>query len=204
MDIAKFLEEQKFCKIALSGLLTPAQLTFCEKQSKQIVRHGNIRSTYSDDEEQLHSDDSVIGGPGRHQVGVAVRPNDNYAYVDAMTNRLNDTDLRLLRASVNDRPQEQQAADNEGGQIPNSYTNEHHMSNQAYEKKVNFAKQTRPSQQPRNMAAASSNNGSKNVTSSLKSTVVVDNSNSSKQVVGGGGASKNRSKLRDVAENMNN
>lgn len=24
MDIAKFLEEQKFCKVALSGLLTPA------------------------------------------------------------------------------------------------------------------------------------------------------------------------------------
>ena len=51
MDIAKFLEEQKFCKIALSGLLTPAQLMFCEKQSKQIVRFGNIKSTYSDDEE---------------------------------------------------------------------------------------------------------------------------------------------------------
>ena len=31
MDIAKFLEEQKFCKVALSGLLTPAQLMFCEK-----------------------------------------------------------------------------------------------------------------------------------------------------------------------------
>ena len=31
MDIAKFLEEQKFCKIAISGLLTPAQLMFCDK-----------------------------------------------------------------------------------------------------------------------------------------------------------------------------
>jgi hypothetical protein len=48
----------------------------------------------------------VIAGLGKHQVGVAVRPNDNYMYVDAMTNRLNDTDLRLLRASVNDRPAE--------------------------------------------------------------------------------------------------
>ena len=31
LDLAKFLEEQKFCKIALSGLLTPSQLLFCEK-----------------------------------------------------------------------------------------------------------------------------------------------------------------------------
>ena len=116
MDIAKFLEEQKFCKIALSGLLTPAQLMFCEKQAKQIVRLGNIKSTYSDDEEHLHSDDSVMGGFGKHQVGVVTRPNDNYAYVDAMTNRLNETDLRLLRAAVNDRPKDQQqGADNEGG-----------------------------------------------------------------------------------------
>ena len=51
MDIAKFLEEQKFCKIALSGLLTPAQLQFCEKQAKQVVRHGNLRSQYSSEEE---------------------------------------------------------------------------------------------------------------------------------------------------------
>jgi len=66
MDIAKFLEEQKFCKIAISGLLTPSQLMFCEKQSKQIVRHGNIKSTYSDDEEGFYSDDSVMGGYGKH------------------------------------------------------------------------------------------------------------------------------------------
>jgi len=34
MDIAKFLEDQKYCKVALSGLLTPAQVMFCEKQAK--------------------------------------------------------------------------------------------------------------------------------------------------------------------------
>lgn len=51
MDICKFLEEQKFCKVAISGLLTPAQLKFCEKQAKQVVRHGNTRSTYSSEEE---------------------------------------------------------------------------------------------------------------------------------------------------------
>jgi len=102
---------------------------FCEKQAKQIVRHGNIKSTYSDDEDRFDSDDSVMGGHGKHQVGVAMHPNDNYAYVDAMTNRLNETDLRLLRASVNDRPKEHQGGDNEGGTIPNSYTNEQQMSN---------------------------------------------------------------------------
>lgn len=69
MDIAKFLEDQKFCKVALSGLLTPAQTMFCEKQAKQVVRHGNIRSTYSSEEEAFNSDDSVIG-PGKQKVGV--------------------------------------------------------------------------------------------------------------------------------------
>ena len=114
-DIAKFLEEQKFCKIALSGLLTPAQLMFCEKEAKQVVRYGNYKSTYSSDEEHYLSDDSVKWG--RHQVGVVDRPHDNYKYVDAMTNRLNDTDLRLLRASINEKPQSKalNGADNEGG-----------------------------------------------------------------------------------------
>ena len=74
-----------------------------------------------------------------------VHPNDNFAYVDAMTNRLNDSDLRLMRASVNDRPKELASADNEGGQIPNSYTNEQHMTNQAFEKKVSFSHPGRPS-----------------------------------------------------------
>ena len=102
MDIAKFLEEQKFCKIAISGLLTPSQAMFCEKQAKQIVRHGNYKSTYSSDEEHYNSDDSIMGGADKH--GMAVRPNDNYAYVDAMSNRLNETDARLLRASINEKP----------------------------------------------------------------------------------------------------
>ena len=34
MDVAKYLEEQKFCKFALNSLLTPAQQMFCEKQAK--------------------------------------------------------------------------------------------------------------------------------------------------------------------------
>ncbi len=72
-------------------------------------------------------------------MGVAARDNDNYAYVDAMTNRLNDTDLRLLRASVNERPKAlKQVGDNEGGQFPNNYTDEHHLNNQVFERKVKF------------------------------------------------------------------
>ena len=51
LDLAKFLEEQKFCKIALSGLLTPSQVLFCEKQAKQVVRSGDFKSDYSSDEE---------------------------------------------------------------------------------------------------------------------------------------------------------
>ena len=106
-------------------MLTPAQLTFCEKQAKQVVRHGNIKSTYSSDEERYNSDDSVIPGKNQQQVGVVLRPNDGYAYVDAMTNRLNETDLRLLRASINERPKDNlMAADNEGGSQRNSYLDE--------------------------------------------------------------------------------
>lgn len=54
------------------------------------------------------------------------RTYDNYKYVDAMTNRLNETDARLLRASINERPLPKalQGGDNEGGQIPNSYLDE--------------------------------------------------------------------------------
>jgi len=135
MDIAKFLEEQKFCKIALSGLLTPSQLMFCEKEAKQVVRHGNVRSTYSSDEERFNSDDSVVGGFGKHGVGVVVKTNDNYAYVDAMTKRLNETDIRLLRASINDRPKQNTAGDNEGGSLPDRFIHEEEETNQRFEYK---------------------------------------------------------------------
>lgn len=135
MDIAKFLEEQKFCKIALSGLLTPSQLMFCEKEAKQVVHHGNVRSTYSSDEEHFNSDDSVLGGFGKHGVGVVVKANDNYAYVDAMTKRLNETDIRLLRASINDRPQKNTAGDNEGGSLPDRFIHEEDFTNQPFEYK---------------------------------------------------------------------
>ena len=81
------------------------------------MRHGNIRSAYSSDEEHYFSDDSVINiVKNQYKVGVADRENDNYAYVDAMVNRHNETDLRLLRASINDRPKDhRRSGDNEGG-----------------------------------------------------------------------------------------
>ena len=102
------------------------------------MRHGNIKSTYSSDEEHFNSDDSVLG---QNKVGVAIKPDDRYTYVDAMTNRLNETDLRLLRASINERPEPRKmGGDNEGGRhLPHSYTNEQHMTNQEFEKKVKFS-----------------------------------------------------------------
>ena len=61
-----------------------------------------------------NSDDSVIGGIGAHKVGVTDKTTDQMLYVDAMTNRLNENDLRLLRSSINDKPADQ-GGDNEGG-----------------------------------------------------------------------------------------
>ena len=64
---------------------------------------------------------------GKHRVGVIQTPYDNFAYVDAMTNRLNETDLRLLRGSVNDWPEGRNRrgsqSDAEKGQA-SAYTNE--------------------------------------------------------------------------------
>ena len=83
------------------------------------MRHGNLRSTYSSDEELFNSDDSVVNA-ARHKVGVIQTPYDNFAYVDAMTNRLNETDLRLLRGSVNDWPEgRSRSNDNEKGLAQN-------------------------------------------------------------------------------------
>ena len=90
-------------------------------------RSTNLRADlldYSSDEEHPVSDDSILDGVGKHQVGVAARPNDNYAYVDAMTNRLNETDARLLRAAIGEREGAQRSGDNEGGQLRSSFTNE--------------------------------------------------------------------------------
>ena len=71
------------------------------------------------------------------------------------------------------------------------------MSNQAFEKKVSFRNQARPKQNPRDLSA---NAGiSKNVTSNVQSTVIVDK-NSQKQAA----TAKNRGKLRNVVDNMNN
>ena len=64
-----------------------------------------MRSTYSSEEEQekFNSDDSV-DEPGRQKYGVVVKQHDRFNYVDAMTNRLNETDARLLRSSINNNP----------------------------------------------------------------------------------------------------
>lgn len=79
-----------------------------------------MRSAYSSEEveQQFFSDDSVGGGHQNNQVGVVDKPNDNFAYVDAMTNRLNATDNRMLRAAINEDKQIKQknAVDNERGQ----------------------------------------------------------------------------------------
>jgi len=131
---------------------------FCEKEAKQVVRHGDIRSVYSDDEEMFHSDDSVLD-TAQNRVGVVKRGNDNYGYVDAMTNRLNETDLRLLRAAVNERPKVKAVGggDVESVMLPSSYTNEHSQINQEFERKVKFSgDQARP--QPRAVNGSSSNN----------------------------------------------
>lgn len=62
---------------------------------------------------------------------MAIKPDDRFTYVDAMTNRLNETDLRLLRASINERPEKHSktGGDNEGGRIVPNYGNEGHMTN---------------------------------------------------------------------------
>ena len=70
LDLAKFLEEQKFCKIALSGLLSPSQLLFCEKQAKQVVRSGDFKSDYSSDEENDYDSDDSVVEKNKAKVGV--------------------------------------------------------------------------------------------------------------------------------------
>ena len=67
-----------------------------------MVRSGDFKSDYSSDEEKdFESDDSVIE-TNKAKVGVTSQHRDNLAYVDAMVNRHNPTDLRLLRASINE------------------------------------------------------------------------------------------------------
>ena len=116
---------------------------FCEKQAKQVVRHGNVRSTYSSDEEreQWNSDDSV--DEAGKSFGVHLKSHDRYTYVDAMTNRLNETDARLLRASINNKEKKKplghlNGVDPENGILNEDYTNEQNMTNQGFTKKVSF------------------------------------------------------------------
>jgi len=87
------------------------------------VRHGNVRSTYSSDEEQFNSDDSVLGA-ARHKVGVVIGDMDNFKYVDAMANRMNETDARLLRGSIGDRDKDGVPGDNESTAQNAAFTNE--------------------------------------------------------------------------------
>lgn len=66
------------------------------------MRHGNVRSTYSsEEEEKFNSDDSVDVAPDKLRFGAVNNQFETYKYVDAMTNRNNETDRRLLRASIN-------------------------------------------------------------------------------------------------------
>ena len=66
---------------------------------------------------------------------------DNFKYVDAMSNRMNDTDARLLRASIGERPgpQGQTPGDNESQMQNAAFTNEQFQTNQEYTKKVKFS-----------------------------------------------------------------
>ena len=95
-----------------------------------------MRSNYSDDEEQFNSDDSVLGAAW-DKVGAVSGEMDNFKYVDAMTNRMNDTDARLLRASIGDRPAPLGYLDESTAQNV-AFTNEQHQENQKYIKKVSF------------------------------------------------------------------
>ena len=66
---------------------------------------------------------------------------DNFKYVDAMSNRMNDTDARLLRAAIGERPgpQGQTPGDNESQMQNAAFTNEQFQTNQEYSKKVKFS-----------------------------------------------------------------
>ena len=148
LDLAKFLEEQKFCKIAISGLLTPSQTHFCERQAKQVVRRGDVKSQYSSDEE-FCSDDSVHEAlEGGNKIGFKeLTARDHYHFVDAMTNRMNETDQRLLKQSISYHDELKSVGDvrdmEEGASAyrkQNTYVNESEMSNQNFgpKKRVGF------------------------------------------------------------------
>lgn len=66
---------------------------------------------------------------------------DNFKYVDAMSNRMNDTDARLLRASIGERPgpKGQTPGDFESQMQNAAFTNEQFQTNQEYTKKVKFS-----------------------------------------------------------------
>ena len=67
------------------------------------MRSGDFKSDYSSDEEKdIDSDDSAIE-QNKARVGVTAAHRDNMQYVDTMVNRHNQTDLRLLRASINEK-----------------------------------------------------------------------------------------------------
>ena len=72
-----------------------------------VVRNGDVHSKYTDDELNGNmTDDSIVNGVGRHQVSVSKGHKDKMEYVDKMTDRLNDTDLRLLKHSINEGGEE--------------------------------------------------------------------------------------------------
>ena len=98
------------------------------------MRHGNIRLANSSEDERFFSDDSVANG---NKVGVLDKPNYGNRFVDAMNDRRNDTDMRLMTNAVTEK-------DFEGG-VPlkrnggfGLYTNERKLKNQPFERKVKF------------------------------------------------------------------
>ena len=104
-----------------------------------MVRAGDFKSDYSSDEEKdIDSDDSAIE-KNKARVGVTAAHRDNHNYVDAMVNRHNETDQRLLRASLNDKhPSETgQHSKNTEAQPPD-YSYEADMENQEFTKKIDF------------------------------------------------------------------
>lgn len=109
-----------------------------------MVRSGDFKSDYSSDEERgADSDDSVIDG-NRAKVGVTAQHKDNLGYVDAMVNRHNPTDLRLLRASINEHAgkstKRNGRATDAGRGTPgaNDYGDEADTENQEFTKKIAF------------------------------------------------------------------
>ena len=80
-----------------------------------MVHHGSFKSAFSSDDDRFDDgDDSVLEG-GANKVGVVSKHSDNFAYVDAMQTRMNDTDMRLLTNTITEKAPK----DDDDGDIKN-------------------------------------------------------------------------------------